>query len=42
MSIGRDGQIPPHRTQTGELGGFLSNSYASELTVPHKTVAEPL
>jgi hypothetical protein len=23
------------------LGSFLSNAYALELTVPHKTVAEP-
>jgi len=28
-------------TEFGALGGLLSIAYAFELTVPHKTVAEP-
>jgi hypothetical protein len=35
------GEITPRRTQNDALGSFLSNAYALELTVPHKTVAEP-
>jgi hypothetical protein len=35
------GGITPRRTQNDALGSFLSNAYALELTVPHKTVAEP-
>jgi hypothetical protein len=33
-------EIVPRRTQNSGLGSFLSNAYALELTVPHKTVAE--
>jgi hypothetical protein len=35
-------QIATQRTQNNVLGSFLSNTYALELTVAHKTVAEPL
>jgi len=31
----------PRRTQIAPLGTFLSRHYALELTVLHKTVAEP-
>jgi hypothetical protein len=34
-------EITPQRIQNGALGGFLSSPYAVELTVAHKTVAEP-
>jgi hypothetical protein len=34
-------EIVPRRTQNGAIGSFLSSAYALELTVPHKTVAEP-
>jgi hypothetical protein len=34
-------EISPRRTQNGILGVSLSTVYALELTVPHKTVAEP-
>jgi hypothetical protein len=40
MSIGCERQIPPRRTQIAAPDGFMSNTYALELTVPHKTVAE--
>jgi hypothetical protein len=36
-----EGEISPRRTQNDALGSFLSSAYALELTVPHKTVAEP-
>ena len=43
MSIGQRAEIAPRRIQNERwaLGGFLSNVYALELTVAHKTVAEP-
>jgi hypothetical protein len=34
-------EIVARRTQNGAIGSFLSNADALELTVPHKTVAEP-
>jgi len=34
-------EISPRRIQIEPLGSFLSSAYALELTVPHKTVAEP-
>ena len=36
-----EGKISPRRIQIEPLGNFLSSAYALELTVPHKTVAEP-
>ena len=36
-----DSEIVPRRTQNGAIGSFMSSAYALELTVPHKTVAEP-
>jgi hypothetical protein len=36
-----EGEITPRRIQNAALGSFLSNAYALELTVAHKTVAEP-
>jgi hypothetical protein len=36
-----EGKIAPRRIQNDVLGSFLSNAYALELTVAHKTVAEP-
>jgi hypothetical protein len=36
-----EGKLTPRRTQIHPLGSFLSSAYALELTVPHKTVAEP-
>lgn len=40
--VNRSGaEITPRRIQNRALGGFLSSAYALELTVPHKTVAEP-
>ncbi len=36
-----EGEITPRRIQNDALGSFLSSAYALELTVPHKTVAEP-
>jgi hypothetical protein len=36
-----EGEISPRRIQNDVLGVFLSTVYALELTVPHKTVAEP-
>jgi len=36
-----DGKITPQRTQNDAAGTFLSSAYALELTVAHKTVAEP-
>jgi hypothetical protein len=42
LCVNRPGsEITPRRTQNYPLGGFLSNAYALELTVAHKTVAEP-
>ena len=35
-----EGEITPRRIQNDALGSFLSNAYALELTVAHKTVAE--
>ena len=34
-------KILPRRIQIDPTGGFHSSVYALELTVPHKTVAEP-
>src|ERR1700694_1449429 len=34
-------KIPPRRIQNSASGGFQSSLHALELTVPHKTVAEP-
>jgi hypothetical protein len=34
-------KIAPQRIQNGALGGFGSSLHALELTVAHKTVAEP-
>jgi hypothetical protein len=34
-------RIPPRRIQNSALGGLPSSVHALELTVPHKTVAEP-
>jgi hypothetical protein len=34
-------EITPQRIQNGAIGSFLSSPYALELTVAHKTVAEP-
>jgi hypothetical protein len=34
-------EILPRRIQIDPHGGFRSSVYALELTVPHKTVAEP-
>jgi hypothetical protein len=34
-------KFTPRRIQIDTLGSFLSNAYALELTVSHKTVAEP-
>jgi hypothetical protein len=34
------GGFAPRRIQNGVLGQLLSSTYALELTVPHKTVAE--
>jgi hypothetical protein len=40
--VNRSGaEITPRRIQNRALGRFLSSPYALELTVPHKTVAEP-
>jgi hypothetical protein len=36
-----EGKITPRRIQNDGLGSFLSDAYALELTVVHKTVAEP-
>jgi len=36
-----EAEITPRRIQNSALGSFLSTAYALELTVPHKTVAEP-
>jgi hypothetical protein len=41
MSIGRRPKSILRRTQNGAIGSFLSSAFALELTVPHKTVAEP-
>jgi hypothetical protein len=38
---GRRARIPPRRIQNSALGGLPSSVHALELTVPHKTVAEP-
>jgi hypothetical protein len=34
-------EITPQRIQNVAFGGLLSSAYALELTVAHKTVAEP-
>jgi hypothetical protein len=36
-----EAEITPRRTQNDVLGVILSTVYALELTVAHKTVAEP-
>jgi len=36
-----EAEIAPRRIQNDALGIFLSSVYALELTVAHKTVAEP-
>jgi hypothetical protein len=41
MSIYPRAKTGPQRIQNGALGIFLSDAYALELTVVHKTVAEP-
>jgi hypothetical protein len=41
VSIGQWSEIAPRRTRNWAPGGFVSNADALELTVAHKTVAEP-
>ena len=41
MSIGQRAKLRRGAFKMDALGSFLSNVYALELTVPHKTVAEP-
>jgi len=42
IHVNRPGaKITPRRIQNSALGGFQSSLHALELTVPHKTVAEP-
>ena len=36
-----EGEILPRRIQNDVVGRFRSSVHALELTVPHKTVAEP-
>jgi hypothetical protein len=36
-----EAEISPRRIENDAVGTFLSSAVASELTVPHKTVAEP-
>jgi hypothetical protein len=42
IHVNRPGtKITPRRIQNGVSGSFQSSLHALELTVPHKTVAEP-